>query len=678
MKKPAQILLCLLVFSFSLTLGAYADITPSQVLVLYNADWKDDHPLTEKGQDSKEIAEHYVKVNTDAATGEKPYILGLSGKTGQSLGIEHLEEGSKDNRSGVILTHVSKMVGSTHTLRDNRLIEFKLPKNEAGWDFDTLKMQIGPAASKLPDRHVIIENGKNLFPDKIVLQESDNFNVRLNGQGFLTGSLIVNASCTDKTGKAHHWEADYKNITDISFSPTGPDNVRDDKNYLDLIETPIKAFLEDPKNALKDGTLLKDHVLFFVICYGLPRTCIATYGIERGITNSPNNFGSIIDLGQRLQLMYYHFDQVVGSTPRAYKFDTQEVFSAFFFRAPQAFPLYGPKANPFLHPEIYSNDKTIKDPAKALPFNVINRQKDAFRHLYFAMRLDGEDPVQAKALIDRSIYARKYATPEMGLGLYQAKSNNNSMGKHIQSYPAGKLYWEAGYRRIFYKPASSNRLELFKLPPEPPFFNKTSVYLPGGIGVTAVSESGWNRKDSSLYSYLRAGVSMTASAANVYSGSPHIHNKSFWDDNVFYPALLKEKSIGEALVMNQIHLEWITCFVGDPLLKFPQENQKDSEQMQSEKIDIKFIGLTGNYGNDETVVIANLETNNKSPLIAQMRALALKAQDELVYSCDTFSSNPYIILKNSIIKKNKEWVLSFIDPFGKVIVKQVDIMNFIE
>ena len=158
----------------------------------------------------------------------------------------------------------------------------------------------------------------------------------------------------------------------------------------------------------------------------------------------------------------------------------------------------------------------------------------------------------------------------------------------------------------------------------------------------------------------------------------HIHNKSFWDDNVFYPALLKEKSIGEALVMNQIHLEWITCFVGDPLLKFPQENQKDSEQMQSEKIDIKFIGLTGNYGNDETVVIANLETNNKSPLIAQMRALALKAQDELVYSCDTFSSNPYIILKNSIIKKNKEWVLSFIDPFGKVIVKQVDIMNFIE
>ena len=253
---------------------------------------------------------------------------------------------------------------------------------------------------------------------------------------------------------------------------------------------------------------------------------------------------------------------------------------------------------------------------------------------YFAMRLDGEDPVQAKALIDRSIYARKYATPEMGLGLYQAKSNNNSMGKHIQSYPAGKLYWEAGYRRIFYKPASSNRLELFKLPPEPPFFNKTSVYLPGGIGVTAVSESGWNRKDSSLYSYLRAGVSMTASAANVYSGSPHIHNKSFWDDNVFYPALLKEKSIGEALVMNQIHLEWITCFVGDPLLKFPQENQKDSEQMQSEKIDIKFIGLTGNYGNDETVVIANLETNNKSPLIAQMRALALKAQDELVYSCE--------------------------------------------
>jgi hypothetical protein len=66
-----------------------------------------------------------------------------------------------------------------------------------------------------------------------------------------------------------------------------------------LIETPVKSFLEDPKNALKDGTLLKDHILFFVISYGLPRTCIAPFGIERGISASINNFGAMIDLGQR-------------------------------------------------------------------------------------------------------------------------------------------------------------------------------------------------------------------------------------------------------------------------------------------------------------------------------------------------------------------------------------------
>ncbi|MBW2647463.1 MAG: hypothetical protein JRE23_15065 [Deltaproteobacteria bacterium] len=68
-------------------------ITPSQVLVLYNADWTDDAPLTDPGQDSREIAEYYVRMHTDPETGEKPYILGLRCVHREKhLNKAHLEE----------------------------------------------------------------------------------------------------------------------------------------------------------------------------------------------------------------------------------------------------------------------------------------------------------------------------------------------------------------------------------------------------------------------------------------------------------------------------------------------------------------------------------------------------------------------------------------------------------
>lgn len=101
------------------------------------------------------------------------------------------------------------------------------------------------------------------------------------------------------------------------------------------------------------------HILFFVTASGLPRTCIAPYGIERGITKSISNFGPIIVLGQRLQLMYYELDAVMGTGPRPYRFNSKEVFTTYYFRTPQSLPLYGPKANPFLHPQVYKKEKIL-------------------------------------------------------------------------------------------------------------------------------------------------------------------------------------------------------------------------------------------------------------------------------------------------------------------------------
>jgi len=52
-------------------------IQPDEVLVLYNADWREDLPGTNPGQDSLEVAQYYVSRHTDPKTGKKPYLLGL-------------------------------------------------------------------------------------------------------------------------------------------------------------------------------------------------------------------------------------------------------------------------------------------------------------------------------------------------------------------------------------------------------------------------------------------------------------------------------------------------------------------------------------------------------------------------------------------------------------------------
>jgi len=52
-------------------------IQPDEVLVLYNADWREDLPGSNPGQDSLEVAQYYVSRHTDPKTGKKPYLLGL-------------------------------------------------------------------------------------------------------------------------------------------------------------------------------------------------------------------------------------------------------------------------------------------------------------------------------------------------------------------------------------------------------------------------------------------------------------------------------------------------------------------------------------------------------------------------------------------------------------------------
>ncbi len=136
---------------FALAPGSYArdhgegslDICPSQVLYLYNKDWKGHRHFVGDGYESRKAAEHYVYMRTDTETGEKPYMLGLtcSRGLGSYLNDRHLQEGSSDNTCGVVYREPgSDGTVSACGLKDSRLVEWSCPipagpgiKKLSGW-----------------------------------------------------------------------------------------------------------------------------------------------------------------------------------------------------------------------------------------------------------------------------------------------------------------------------------------------------------------------------------------------------------------------------------------------------------------------------------------------------------------------------------------------------------------
>jgi hypothetical protein len=642
-------------------------VSPSQVLVLYNADWKKDAPLTAPGQDSKEIAEHYVYMHTDPKTGEKPYILGLTcvhpaRNLGKShLNSIHLSEQSHDNANGVMLTHNGHplLLQRSKNMRDSRALEFIFPKSKnKAWRFETLEIRL---LQHHKTAALLVENGQSQQGNRVAVQRQGQWNVRANARSFLTGSFTAEASCQDVTGKLHRWEADYTDFLDVAPSKTGPDRVRDDQHYLDDVENQVKAFLEDPKNARKDGTLLKDYILFIVISYGLPKTAVAPYGIARGITEDLNNYGSIISLDQRIELMDYSLDAVMGTAPEPHRFRGKNPFTAYYFRSPQAEPLFGAGANPFMHPSLYARTKgdfdTLVDP---VPFTIEERKRFPDRHLFFVMRIDAPTAMAARALIDRAVYASKYGGPRMGQipGKAYAKSENR-VGKLSHS-AIGNWLWDKGYRQLYYGGAARNRIAFLQLSPNDGFFNQKPVYLPGGIGETVISHNGW--KNGEVLKDLEMGVTITAGAGRVYNGAPHIHNKSWWDDNILYPFLLKGRTIGEALLMNQAHLGWITTFVGDPLYRLPISEIKDEAAPQFNPArDVKFWVQKEPNGEKEVWIVIDLRSSPSSPEIAQMRAISSDGSEAL---CQTFESRPYAKLGTLKNVCSHAWRVELIDPFG--------------
>ena len=98
--------------------------SPDQVLVLYNADWRKDVDGSEPGQDSKEVAEYYVRMHTDRITGKKPYLLGLRCVHREKhLNQWVIREKSQDNKDGIVFVGKGKGPKPGEWARDSRHVE---------------------------------------------------------------------------------------------------------------------------------------------------------------------------------------------------------------------------------------------------------------------------------------------------------------------------------------------------------------------------------------------------------------------------------------------------------------------------------------------------------------------------------------------------------------------------
>jgi hypothetical protein len=238
--------------------------------------------------------------------------------------------------------------------------------------------------------------------------------------------------------------------------------------------------------------------------------------------------------------------------------------------------------------------------------------------------------------------------------------------------PAGNWLWEKGLHHLYYPGGTNGRLKFLRLSSGQGFFNLGTVYLPGGIAGTVISHNSWNNQE--MMRELSEGVTITAGAGRAYGGAPHIHNRSWWDDDILYPFLLKGKTIGEILLMNQIHLGWITTFIGDPLYHLPQDVETDQiEPYFNPNLDIHYSVQNVEGKNPALWVRLNLHNTSASPETAQLRITTPDGNESL---CHTFDSSPIVMIDDAKEICNQLVKVEVMNPYGnKNVVDVVAICN---
>jgi hypothetical protein len=566
---------------------------PDQVLVLYNADWTEDLDGTAPGQDSLEVARYYVEQHTDPETGKRPYLLGLSSKGAKTsrLNAMRLPEDSRDNTLGLRLKNAPKKAFKRPPHSATHLVAFSKKDLEAA-DLASLVIRISPTG-KEEDAKLAFSDGEPVqgYPIRQTPLGKD-----LTAYGFADRSRFPDGftawvTCQRSKGKGkplRDYHARFYFPEQFEADLTGPDGVRDDANYLADMAEPIRAFLTDPENRLPDGTPLKEHILYFVVCYGLPKQVEAIYGVARGVRANAGARDDGSSAEQRLALLFhnirrYHQVKVVPN-PRKGNHPPAVIVSRL------RLSLVG--ANPYRHPITHIDRKGAKQEepvshplygsyaydARRIPhFTQTVRRALGDRFLYGVTRIDGRHPEIAKAQVDGALYGSRYLTPFLGW-FWAGKWAKARLGAEELRYlefadkPPEDPAPQARGRCLFYFGDFGYGTDAVADPTAPgrPYWRG---FYPGSVGYAVRSYLGWElrRNLSQLYThnsrYPERILDAGATVCMLSGHGAHDTSVTWWDDQVAFHHLLRGYQLGEVFLMSSLYLDWVRSDVGDPLYR---------------------------------------------------------------------------------------------------------------
>jgi len=707
-------------------LGDAAAAEPDQVLVLYNADWRVDQDDSAPGQDSKEVAEYYVARHTDPATGRKPYLLGLTCVHGKGhLNQFRLPEDSQDNYYG--LDYIGfEDPPKDYPLLDSRAVDILLTPAEAEkTDLKSVVIAVG----KKPEREaatVVFRDGSPVGGRAIVHGPAEKGGCRyqFNARAMESGAVRVWFESKTPDGKpGKGLSLVYQDFNDFIVSKAGRDGIRDDRNYIEDVEGPVKKFLEDPANALADGTLLKDRILHIVACHGLPKAAESMMGIARSAVDSLGDAGDGSSLEQRLMVLYYDVTRIDyvfeprgnrmqrrmldrGAKPRFTKFvralgrGGDGVQRAMICNS-LCFTLVG-QFNPFRHPAVFREQGGEKvagmwdkekyaDPANRLlpwderaepgmraePARLSTPERAAMPReafLYWSSRIDGPTPEIAKGQVDNAVYGTRHFTTKMGTCYHRiagpppiAPSTRlgidelKELGFTLQ--PTLNEPPALMARPLIYSAAFGDGPRYLD---EGEIVGQDGV-LPGGITYAIKSFNRWKQDDDQFGTYFQkmveAGATVTAGLGAV--GGAHITSASWWDDRVLFHFLFRGWDLGEGLMSSTFYLDWVTGFVGDPLYR-PELKATVADTtppaLAPPGLKVEVLPARDSYC---AILSAVLVQSPAEPEVAETRAEYGKARAPRRSAWSwRFSARPQVILRDLEPGSTCEYSVAFIDAYG--------------
>ncbi|MDL2124137.1 MAG: hypothetical protein LWX51_13920 [Deltaproteobacteria bacterium] len=116
--------------------------------------------------------------------------------------------------------------------------------------------------------------------------------------------------------------------------------------------------------------------------------------------------------------------------------------------------------------------------------------------------------------------------------------------------------------------------------------------------------------------------------------------------------------------MNQIHLEWITTFVGDPLFHLPIDFDRDRIAPALKNENQVYVEKLPSKSGNKVGVFVDLSSSSERSEVAQMRLIPVSNTKYSGVVCQTFESRPYVVIDATELNKTSSWSLELIDPYG--------------